>query len=64
MNPLFAKAVIPLASIVMVVIRAPHGRRSRTVPVAKSRTAHTDLDTNWSITLQVRQKHQLVTHGV
>jgi len=119
MNPWFAKAVILLASIVMVAIRAPHGQRSRTVPVAKSRKgllemvllaivwaaffatmlwiatplfafagyplgpapffagtlflafglwlfhrSHADLGTNWSITLQVRQNHQLVTRGV
>jgi len=119
MNPWFAKAVILLASILMVVIRAPHGQRSRTVPVAKSRKgalevvlltiawvafflaliwiatpvfafadyplhlvpllagalwlglglwlfhrSHVDLGTNWSITLEVRAKHQLITHGV
>src|SRR5262249_21601977 len=119
MNPWFAKAVILLASIVMVVIRAPHGQRSRAVPVAKSRKgtleivlltiawmaffltliwivtplfefaeyplhpvpfvagalclalglwlfhrSHADLGTNWSITLEVRQEHRLVTHGV
>jgi protein-S-isoprenylcysteine O-methyltransferase Ste14 len=119
MNPWFAKAVILLASVVMVVIRAPHGRRSRTIPVARSRKgrleivlltiawasffltliwiatpvvdfadyplhpiplatgtlclvvglwlfhrSHADLGTNWSITLEVREKHQLVTHGV
>ncbi|SRR5260370_986437 len=119
MNPWFAKAVILLASIVMVVIRAPHGQRSRTVPVVRSRRgplevvlltiawvaffipliwiatpvfafadypldpiplatgtlclalglwlfhrSHADLGTNWSITLAVREKHQLVTHGV
>jgi protein-S-isoprenylcysteine O-methyltransferase Ste14 len=119
MNPWFAKAVILLASIVMVVIRAPHSRRSRAVPALKSRKgpleivlliiawamfflpllwiatpvlvfadyplhplpflagvfllalglwlfhrSHVDLGTNWSISLQVREKHQLVTHGV
>jgi protein-S-isoprenylcysteine O-methyltransferase Ste14 len=119
MNPWFAKAVILLASFVMVVIRAPHGQRSRTVPVVKSRRgplevvlltiawvaffiplvwvatpvlafadyplepiplvsgtlclafglwlfhrSHADLGTNWSITLAVREKHRLVTHGV
>ena len=119
MNPWFAKAVILLASVAMVVIRAPHGRRSQTVPVAKSRKgplevvlltiawvafflpliwvatpvlafadyplhpiplvagslclvlglwlfhrSHADLGTNWSITLEVREKHRLVTHGV
>jgi protein-S-isoprenylcysteine O-methyltransferase Ste14 len=119
MNPWFAKAVILLASIVMVVIRAPHGQRSRTIPVVRSgkgpleivlltiawiafflpliwiatpvfafadyplhpiplltgalclmlglwlfHRSHADLGTNWSITLEVREKHQLVTHGV
>jgi len=119
MNPWFAKAVILLASIVMVVMRAPHGQRSRAIPVVRSgkgpleillltmawvafflpliwistpafafadyplrpiplltgalclvlglwlfHRAHTDLGTNWSITLEVREKHQLVTHGV
>ncbi len=119
MNPWFAKVVILLASIVMVVIRAPHGQRSRTILVVRSRKgpleialltiawvafflpliwiatpvfafadyplhpiplltgavclmlglwlfhrSHADLGTNWSITLEVREKHQLVTHGV
>jgi protein-S-isoprenylcysteine O-methyltransferase Ste14 len=26
--------------------------------------SHADLDTNWSIALEVKAKHQLVTHGV
>ena len=26
--------------------------------------AHADLGTNWSITLEVREEHQLVTHGI
>jgi len=119
MSPWFAKAVVLLASIVMVVIRAPYGQRSRTIPVAKSRRgvleivlltiawaaffltliwivtplfdfaeyplypvplvagalclalglwlfhrSHADLGGNWSITLEVREKHQLVTHGI
>jgi protein-S-isoprenylcysteine O-methyltransferase Ste14 len=119
MNPWFAKAVILLASIAMVVIRAPHGKRSGTVPVAKNRRgpletilltiawaaffvplvwivsplldfadyplhlfpllagavclalglwlfhrSHVDLGTNWSITLQVREHHRLITNGV
>jgi protein-S-isoprenylcysteine O-methyltransferase Ste14 len=119
MNPWFAKTVVLLASIVMVAIRAPHGKRSRTVPVVKSQRgplevalltiawvaffipliwiatpvfafadyplepipfvsgtvclalglwlfhrSHVDLGTNWSITLAVREKHRLVTHGV
>jgi protein-S-isoprenylcysteine O-methyltransferase Ste14 len=119
MSAWYAKAVILLASIVMVVIRAPHGHRSRTVPVVKSgkgpretilltiawiaffipavwiitpilsfadyplhevpfvagiallvlslwlfHRSHVDLGTNWSLTLEVREKHQLVTRGV
>jgi protein-S-isoprenylcysteine O-methyltransferase Ste14 len=26
--------------------------------------SHADLGTNWSITLEVRERHQLITHGV
>jgi protein-S-isoprenylcysteine O-methyltransferase Ste14 len=119
MNPWIAKAVILVASIVMVAIRAPHGQRSRGVKVVKNRKgrqevillslawlgffvplvwvaspafsfaeyplrldpliagvvclvvglwlfyqSHVDLGTNWSVTLQVREHHQLITHGV
>ena len=115
----FAKAVILASSIVMVIIRAPHGQRSRSVKVVKSRKgslevalltiawlgflvpliwiatpllafadyplrpvpfvtgtlglaiglwlfyrSHADLGTNWSITLEVREKHQLITQGI
>jgi len=115
-----APALVTLAaSVVMVVIRAPHGQRSRVVPVAKSRVgrqekilltlawmgffipliwvisplfsfaeypqypgtlvagtaclavglwlfyrSHADLGKYWSVTLQVRESHQLITHGV
>lgn len=113
------KAAIVLASIVMVVIRAPHGHRSQQVKVAQSRKgtletalltlawisffvplvwaassalaladyparvpvfvagvivlawslylfhrSHVDLGTNWSITLEVRESHTLVTRGL
>lgn len=119
MNPWFAKAVIVLASIVLVVIRAPHGQRSLRIPVVKSRKgaleivlltiawlaffvplvwivtpvfastdyplrplplcagtlclafglwlfhrSHADLGTNWSITLELREEHRLVTEGL
>jgi protein-S-isoprenylcysteine O-methyltransferase Ste14 len=119
MNPWFAKTVVLLASIVMVAIRAPHGQRSRAIPVVRHRKgpletvlltiawaafflpliwiatplfafadyplhpvpfftgvlclvlglwlfhrAHADLGTNWSITLEVREQHRLVTHGI
>ena len=119
MNPWFGKAIILASSIVMVIIRAPHGQRSRGVKVVRSRRgtleiallsvawlaffvplvwvvapifafadyplrpapllagvvaltvglwlfarSHTDLGTNWSITLEVREKHQLITEGI
>src|SRR6185295_12556243 len=37
MNPWFGKAIILASSIVMVIIRAPHGQRSRGIKVVKSR---------------------------
>jgi len=114
-----AKVIILLASIAMVAIRAPHGKRSHGIPVVRSRKgkleivlltiawlafflpliwiatpvlasadytlrpvplltgvvcltlglrlfqlSHADLGANWSITLDVREKHTLVTQGV
>jgi protein-S-isoprenylcysteine O-methyltransferase Ste14 len=119
MNPWWAKAVVLTASIAMVVIRAPHGNRSRKVKVVRSRKgrlevvlltlawisffipllwvftpwfafadyplrpvpfvlgvllyvlglwifhrSHADLGDFWSITLEVREKHRLVTEGI
>jgi len=119
MDPWMAKAVVLAATVVLMAIRAPHGRRSRSVKVARSyktpletsllvlawvgflvpliwvvspvfrfaeyplRTgplvagvvclvigiwlfhrSHADLGTNWSITLEVREGHQLITQGV
>lgn len=119
MDPLFGKAAVLLAAVVMVAIRAPHGQRSRTVKVARSRKgrrevalltvawasfflplvwvfspwlsfadyplhpaafaggaallalglwlfhrSHADLGVNWSISLDVREGHRLVTEGV
>jgi protein-S-isoprenylcysteine O-methyltransferase Ste14 len=119
LDPWLAKAAVIVSSIVMVVIRAPHGQRSRGVKVAKNRKgpleialltiawlgffvpllwlatpwlgfadyplrpvpfaagivflavslwffhrSHADLGTNWSVTLEVRENHQLVTHGI
>jgi protein-S-isoprenylcysteine O-methyltransferase Ste14 len=119
MNPWAAKAVTLAGTLAIIVIRAPHGRRSRSVKIARShkttletvllvlawvgffaplvwvaspvfsfaeyplRTgllvagtlclatglwlfyrSHADLGTNWSITLEVRKEHQLITHGV
>lgn len=119
MNPWIAKAVVLVATVVMIAIRAPHGRDSRLVKVVKShRTpleavlltlawlgffipliwiaspvfsfaeyplrivpliagivafviglwlfyrSHADLGRNWSITLEVREKHRLITQGI
>jgi protein-S-isoprenylcysteine O-methyltransferase Ste14 len=119
MNPWIAKAAILATSAVMVAIRAPHGRRSRSIRVVKNGKgtletvlltlawagffvpliwiaspvfsfaeyplragplaagvlclvaglwlfyrSHADLGTNWSITLEVREQHRLITHGV
>lgn len=119
MNPWIAKAVILAATLTMIVIRAPHGQRSRRVTVVSSHRSplesvlmalsgigffvpliwvaspafsfaeyplhaaplaagvlcfvaglwlfyrsHADLGTNWSFTLEVRDQHRLVTHGV
>jgi len=119
MDAWIAKAVVLAATVVMMAIRAPHGRRSRSVKVAKSHKtpletgllvlawvgffipliwvaspafwfaeyplrsgaliagvicvviglwlfyrSHADLGTNWSITLEVREGHRLVTQGV
>jgi protein-S-isoprenylcysteine O-methyltransferase Ste14 len=118
-NPWYAKAVILAASVAMVVIRAPHGNRSRKVKTVRSRRgrleafllfvawlsfflpllwvfkpifsfanyplhpvpfalgalcfvvglwifhrSHADLGDFWSITLEVREKHRLVTEGI
>jgi len=119
MNPWYAKALVLAASVAMVAIRAPHGQRSRGVPVTRSRRgrleiglltmawvafilplvwivspvlssadyllcplpwaagaallgaglwlfhlSHRDLGENWSITLEVREGHRLVTNGL
>jgi protein-S-isoprenylcysteine O-methyltransferase Ste14 len=119
MSSWFGKAIILASSIAMVIIRAPHGKRSRLVKVVRSgrgaleivlltlawlaffvplvwvvapvfafadyplrpvpfsvgavcltgglwlfARSHADLGTNWSLTLEVREKHQLVTQGV
>jgi protein-S-isoprenylcysteine O-methyltransferase Ste14 len=119
MSPWYAKAILLAASVAMVLIRAPHGQRSRKVKVAKSwrgslevallalawisffvplvwvfspvlafadyplhpaplaagvvcyvaglwlfHRSHADLGDFWSITLEVREKHRLVTEGV
>jgi protein-S-isoprenylcysteine O-methyltransferase Ste14 len=119
MNLWFAKAVVLIAFIATILIRAPHGKRSREVKVAKSRKgpvevflltiawiafflpifwiatpwlafadfplysfplvtgslllvlglwlfhrSHADLGTNWSVTLEIRDSHRLVTTGL
>ena len=119
MNPWIAKTVILVSTVVMIAIRAPHGRRSRSVKVARSYKSaretlllvlawvgflvpviwvlspafsfaeyplrsvplvagvtclaiglwlffrsHADLGTNWSVTLELRQEHRLISQGV
>ena len=119
MDVWIAKGVVLVAAIAMVVLRAPHGHRSRSVPVAKSRKgrlevallvvmwisfflpiawiaapwfsaadfplrpaplavgvallalglwlfhrSHVDLGRHWSITLELREKHELVQSGL
>jgi protein-S-isoprenylcysteine O-methyltransferase Ste14 len=119
MNTWIAKPIVLAVAVTMIAIRAPHGRRSRSVKVATShKTAldtsllvlawvgffvpliwvaspvlsfaeypltpgrliggvmcfvvglwlfyrsHADLGTNWSITLEVREHHRLITQGV
>lgn len=119
MNPWLAKAVILVAFIATILIRAPHGKRSRAVKVVTSRKgpmevflltlawiafflpifwiatpwlafadfplypfplvagslllalglwlfyrSHADLGVNWSVTLEIRDSHRLVTTGI
>lgn len=119
LDPLWGRVAVILASVGLIAIRAPHGHRSRRVPVAKSlrggvetlllslawigfflplvwvfsgllaladfalqpasfwagvvshavglwlfQRSHADLGRNWSITLEVREGHELVTRGV
>jgi len=119
MNPWIAKLVVIAGTLTMLAIRAPHGRRSRSVKIARSHKtpletgllvlvwvgffvpllwlvspvlsfaeypltlapliagvmcftaglwlfyrSHADLGTNWSITLEVREQHRLITQGV
>ena len=119
MNPWIAKTLILAASVVMIVIRAPHGRRSRGVKVARSckgprevalltfawmgflvpliwlvspvfsfaeytlrpwplglgalclvaglwvfHRSHSDLGVYWSVTLEMRENHRLITQGI
>jgi protein-S-isoprenylcysteine O-methyltransferase Ste14 len=119
MNPWIAKALVLASTVVMIAIRAPHGRRSRIVKVGTSHKtrletsllvlawvgffvplvwvvsrafafaeyslgtgplvagvvclviglwlfhrSHADLGTNWSVTLELREQHRLITQGV
>ena len=119
MNPWIAKAVVLAGTLIMIAIRAPHGRRCRNVKVVRSHKtpletgllvlvwagffipliwiaspafafaeyplrsgplvagvaclvtglwlfyrSHADLGTNWSITLEIREQHRLITEGI
>lgn len=118
LEPWIAKVAVVAATVATIAIRAPHGQRSRSVPVRTSRKgaleialltlawlafvlplvwvatpvlavadyplrlapflcgvagllaglfifhrSHVDLGTNWSITLELREQHGLVTTG-
>src|SRR5262245_56970886 len=120
MNIWFGKAAALASLVGFIIIRAPHGKRSRTARVAENHVgplevallagatlgttllpviwavtgfpsradfplhpvlfllgllfmvagfwlfhrSHVDLGRNWSVTLQVREEHRLVTNGV
>jgi len=120
MNPWYGYAFVLLGIIVTLIIRAPHGERSRAIPVVDNRKSkldmtlivvvsiamiilpiitmatnllsfadhtlyplsffagavlmviswwlfyrsHADLGTNWSPSLELREKHQLITTGI
>ncbi|HEX2344096.1 MAG TPA: protein-S-isoprenylcysteine O-methyltransferase [Vicinamibacterales bacterium] len=119
MDPWIAKAVILSASVVMIAIRAPHGKRSRAVKTVRNDKgtremillvlawigffvpliwvaspvfsaaeyplrptpfvagtaclaaglwffyrSHADLGRYWSITLELRENHRLISHGI
>src|SRR3954453_1956566 len=119
MNPWISKGLVLAGTVVMVAIRAPHGRRGRIFKGATSYKtpletgllilawvgffvpliwvasrafsfaeyelsagplvagvmclaiglwlfyrSHADLGTNWSITLEIREQHRLITQGV
>ncbi|MCE9635442.1 MAG: isoprenylcysteine carboxylmethyltransferase family protein [Planctomycetes bacterium] len=114
-----SRIAVAAALVAMIAIRAPHGQRSRSIPVARSfrdradsavlavamvsfvvpvawlvcgaldaaervhswtllscgcaavvgglwlfHCSHADLGTNWSVTLEIREGHTLVTSGV
>lgn len=62
MHPWFVKAVVLLGSIALVII--PHGVLCLVVGLCLFHRSHSDLGSNWSITLEVRDQHQLVTYGI
>jgi protein-S-isoprenylcysteine O-methyltransferase Ste14 len=119
LGPWIAKVAIVAATITMIAVRAPHGRRNRAIRVARSSKSarevvlltlawigflvplvwvvspvfsfadyglrlgpfvagvacfvvglwwfyrsHADLGTNWSVTLEIRENHRLITDGV
>ena len=61
MNPWFAKTIIlvPLRPIPFIA-----GILCIGLGLWYFYRSHADLGTNWSITLAVRERHQLVTHGI
>jgi protein-S-isoprenylcysteine O-methyltransferase Ste14 len=119
MSPWIAKALVLVGMVIMMAIRAPHGRLCRGIKVARSYKtpretgllvlawvgffvpliwivspvfafaeyaprvgalvagvtcfviglwlfyrSHADLGTNWSLTLEIREQHRLITQGI
>jgi protein-S-isoprenylcysteine O-methyltransferase Ste14 len=57
--PVFAFADYPLHPIPLI-----SGTLCLVLGLWLFHRSHADLGTNWSISLEMRQKHQLITHGV
>jgi protein-S-isoprenylcysteine O-methyltransferase Ste14 len=71
MNPWLAKAVILIATVAMMAIRAPlylssllAGGSLLMFGLWLFYRSHADLGANWSVTLEVREQHRLVTEGI
>jgi protein-S-isoprenylcysteine O-methyltransferase Ste14 len=58
-TPVFDFADYPLHPVPLVT-----GALCLTLGLWLFHRSHLDLGTNWSITLEVREKHRLITHGV
>ena len=69
MTPALAKAVWAVVVVFWYAIRYPFERRAKKAAVALAalamfRLTHKALGRNWSVSLDVRERHTLVTDGV